>query len=231
MDTSIQSESEKSKSKSKSKIRVIEHVVLLKVKEGVPEEQAEAMVTALRGLNSLPSVIHITAGKNVRWNSGLSNGDESFSYALHSRYYSKEDLESYANDPLHLEVIKNHIAPIVDDRIAVDWETELEEPELASSGSIGAVRIIAIRPSSGPSVSHLVDAFSAFEANFRCIKQVSFGTNFSPRSKGYEFGCVALLPNLHELSELSQNERYVNVHKSTIMPASEKCIVVDYSST
>ena len=229
MDTSIQSESEKSK--IKSKIRVIEHVVLLKLKEGVAEAQAEAMVSALRGLKCLPSVIHITAGKNNRYNSGISSGDESFSHALHSRYYSKEDLESYANDPLHLEVIKYHTAPIVEDRIAIDWETELEEPELASSGSVGAVRIVAMRPSSGPSVSHLVDVFSAFEAQFRSIKQVSFGTNFSTRSKGYEFGYVALLPNLHELSELSQNEEYVNVHKSTIMPALEKYTVVDYSST
>jgi hypothetical protein len=227
MDTSSRSAGER----GKGKVRVVEHVVLLKVKEGVPEAQTEAMVSALRGLQALPSVIHITAGKNSL-STGADGGQETFSHALHSRYYSKEDLDSYANDPLHLDVIKQHIAPIVEDRIAVDWETELEEPDLvASSASIGAVRIVAMRPNSDPSASHLVDAFSTFEERFASIKQVSFGTNFSPRSKGYEFGYVALLPSLRELSELTKNEDYADVHRSSIFPALEKYTVVEYSST
>ncbi|MCO5567650.1 hypothetical protein L7F22_021344 [Adiantum nelumboides] len=83
-----------------------------------------------------------------QWSLNSMQASEAYTHALHCRYTSKEDLASYTNDPYHLDVINKYIVPIVEDRLALDWEADLEDPVL-QAGSYGAVRIVAMKPKQG----------------------------------------------------------------------------------
>eukprot|EP00250_Pteridium_aquilinum_P028078 c3654_g1_i1 orf=273-1115(-) len=204
--------------------RVVEHIVLLKVKEGASTEQQDAMVSALRSLKCLQTVIELSAGKVVHAMSAA------YTHALHCRYMSKEDLESYANDPFHLDVISKYIAPIVEDRLALDWEADLEDPVLQSA-SYGAVRIVVMKPKQDlatAELSNIMDMLKENKNRFPFIKQVSVGKNFAPaRAKGYEWAYLAVFPSPKELAELPKNEEYVSMELK-VLPGMEKIGFVDY---
>lgn len=203
---------------------VVEHVVLLKVKEGISAEQQEAMVSGLRSLKGLQTVIELSAGKAVQvWS-------ETYTHALHCRYKSKEDLDTYANDPYHLEVISKYILPIVEDRLAIDWEADVDDPILGST-SYGAVRIAVLKPKEDVATSELsdiVDMLKNYKSRFPVIKQVSVGKNFCSRAKGYEWAFLAFFSSPEELAELTKNEEHVSLQYAKVLPAMEKIAVVDY---
>ncbi|MCO5579776.1 hypothetical protein L7F22_033638 [Adiantum nelumboides] len=203
--------------------RVVEHIVLLKVKDGVTAQQQDFMVSGLRSLSSIQTVIELNAGKAVQvWG-------ENFTHALHCRFISKEGLASYANDPFHLDVISKCIAPFVEDRLALDWEADLEEPTLQSK-SYGAVRIAALKPKKDAlELSDIMDMLRDYRSRFPSIKQVSVGKNFSPaRAKGYEWAFLAIFPRPEELAELTKSEEHVSLQYEKVLPAMEKIAVLDY---
>ncbi|KAH7299372.1 hypothetical protein KP509_24G007900 [Ceratopteris richardii] len=208
----------------KTSTRVIEHIVLLKSKERAPTEQQDAMVSGLRSLKSLPMVIELNAGKVAHASS------EGYTHALHCRYRSKDDLASYANDPYHLDVINKCIVPIVEDRLALDWEADVEEPVL-QSGSYGAVRILTMKPKqelANSEIEGTIDALKEYTSKFSFVKQVSAGKNFSPaRAKGYEWAYLAMFPSTKELAELINSDGYKGLH-SKVSSIMEKFNIVDY---
>ncbi|PPD97002.1 hypothetical protein GOBAR_DD05951 [Gossypium barbadense] len=70
---------------------IIEHVVLFKVKDDTDQAKVNMMLNGLNGLVSLDPVVHLTAGPVFCTRSPISN----FTHMLHSRYKSKEDLNSF----------------------------------------------------------------------------------------------------------------------------------------
>ncbi|MCO5614585.1 hypothetical protein L7F22_068868 [Adiantum nelumboides] len=204
--------------------RVIEHIVLLKVKDDVSAELQDAMVSGLRGLKCLPTVIELSVGKIVQ------PAFEAFTHALHCRYLSKEDLTAYANDPYHLDVVNKYIVPIVEDRLALDWEADVEDPVLQSA-SYGAVRIVTMKPKPSLDSEHLssvIDGLRGIKKLVPVIKQVSVGKNFSPaRAKDYEWAYLAVLPTPDVLSALNVNKELERLH-AQVASAMEKVNVADY---
>ena len=96
---------------------MVEHVVLLKVKEGTPQAKIDAMVEGVRGLKAkIEGIVEISIGKNY------TDRGQGFDYALVVRMESKETLERYLPHPDHQEVVVNRIKPIIDDILAVDYE-------------------------------------------------------------------------------------------------------------
>lgn len=201
---------------------VVDHVVLFKVKNGTPPQLSQAMLDGLRSLKSIDSVVELSAG------SALQPGI--FTHALHSRYRDKDALAEYANNSFHLDVISKYIAPIVEDRLALDWEADLEHPSL--NGNYGAVRIAIMKPKenlSSGEVPSVINLLKRFKARYPVVKQISAGRNFSPaRAKGFEWGCLALFPSLQELHELTKNEEHEDLQLSEVM---ESFVVFDYSTT
>ncbi|KAI5054985.1 hypothetical protein GOP47_0030130 [Adiantum capillus-veneris] len=201
--------------------RVIEHIVLLKVKESASAEQQDALISGLRSLKCLPMVIELSAGKVVQ------STCEPYTHALHCRCMSKEDLTSYANDPYHLDVINKYIVPIVEDRLALDWEADVEDPILHSS-SYGAVRIATMKPKQSlgsEELSSVMDVLREHKRLLPIIKQVSVGKNFSPaRAKDYEWAYLAVFPSPNVLKESKELE---GLH-AQVASAMEKINVVDY---
>lgn len=207
--------------------RVVEHIVLLKVKEGASAEQQDAMVSGLRSLKCLQTVTELNAGKVVHASS------EAYTHALHCRYMSKEDLASYANDPYHLDVISKCIVPIVEDRLALDWEADVAEPVLQGA-SYGAVRIVTMKPKQGvgsAELSSIMDVMREHKSRFPFIRQVSVGKNFSPaRAKEYEWAYLAVFPSPDELAELTKSREHGDL-LAKVATSMEKINVVDYYTT
>ncbi|KAE8667081.1 putative apyrase 7-like isoform X1 [Hibiscus syriacus] len=85
------------------------------------------MLNNLNGLVSLDPVLHLTVGPVIRIKSPISN----FTHMLHSRYKSKEDLNAHSVHPDHQRVVKEHVVPICDDIMAVDWVADNEPTPLS----------------------------------------------------------------------------------------------------
>ncbi len=96
---------------------MVEHIVLFKWQENAPKEAIDATMDALRALkNEIPGILELTAGENY------TNRSQGFTHALYVRFESKEALEIYAPHPKHQHVVQNHVAPIKENVLAVDYE-------------------------------------------------------------------------------------------------------------
>eukprot|EP00956_Cyclotella_meneghiniana_P041331 scaffold222975_cov43-Cyclotella_meneghiniana.AAC.1 len=80
--------------------KVIDHVVLLKVRDDVAEEDIERMRQGVLGLRTLPGVLTITVGKTFaeEWMPDRRNG---VTHSLSVRFVSKDALKVYQDHPMH----------------------------------------------------------------------------------------------------------------------------------
>eukprot|EP00249_Psilotum_nudum_P011717 c23342_g1_i1 orf=384-1202(-) len=203
---------------------VVDHVVLFKVKDKVPSEQAEKMVNALRGLKSLDGVIQLTAGPSLQMQPG------NYTHALYSRHSDKEALSTYASHPNHLDVVHKFVFPITEDILALDWEANSKELPL----DVGAVSILLLKLKENmldEDVSNVLEVLKDYRNHFPGIKQVSIGKNFSPaRAKGFQWGFVALFSSPKEMEELTKNEQHIKLQNSKVLPILENYARVDYAT-
>ena len=92
---------------------MVRHIVLYTFKEGVNKEEAIRIIDdALT-----PLVGKVPGLKHLEVRLAFKGAD----YALHSEFESREALESYAVNPLHLEA-KTHFSHFINTRIAADYE-------------------------------------------------------------------------------------------------------------
>jgi len=112
----------------------VEHVVLLRFKVEATKEDIDNFVAASKKLLEIPGVISITVGSSFVDSSWMDDRRGSYTHALRVRLQSKEDLRIYDKHPIHIEVKKNALLPLLDfnnesfDRppvLAIDWESEV----------------------------------------------------------------------------------------------------------
>jgi hypothetical protein len=107
---------------------VIQHIVLLKLKPGVTDEQIEDAFEAGRDLpNEIPGVIRLTYGRD---RSSPEHG-----FGLASVIYLKDEaaLETYLNHPRRLRYIEDHVDPLSAERIELTVPTEgVHRPTIAT---------------------------------------------------------------------------------------------------
>lgn len=97
---------------------MVEHLVWFKLKEGVTEEQKQAMMQALRALPAtIEGIEHLACGEDF---SGRSEG---YGIGLVVRFVSREALESYGPHPDHAAFGQSFKA-LWDDVKALDFETD-----------------------------------------------------------------------------------------------------------
>jgi hypothetical protein len=90
----------------------------LKVKAEVAAADSQRMMQELRQLKEqIPEIQELTCGLNT------SNRNQGFTHGLLVRLQSKSDLEAYLAHPEHQRVASQHIRPIVEDVIVVDYES------------------------------------------------------------------------------------------------------------
>jgi len=93
------------------------HTVLLKLKEGVSDEQVANLRTELATLTSIPGVRAVSSGRTF---TTTRNGG--FTFGLTVELDSKDALPVYAAHPDHVRVRDTFILPIIDGLVALDWE-------------------------------------------------------------------------------------------------------------
>jgi hypothetical protein len=95
----------------------VEHLVWFKLKEGVTQDEKDAMFNALRALPStIDGIEHLAVGDDF---SGRSRG---FQVGLVVRFVSREALEVYGPHPAHA-AFADGFKHLWDDVQALDFET------------------------------------------------------------------------------------------------------------
>lgn len=214
-------------SKSSTVMSIIEHVILFKVKGDTEQEKVNAMLNNLNGLVSLDPVLHLTAGPIHRIKSPISN----FTHMLHSRYKSKEDLNTYSAHPEHQCVVKENVIPICDDIMAVDWVADNDPTPLSPPpGSAFKVAFLKLKESvSNELQGGILGEIKGVKEGISGIQQMTCGENFSPaRAKGFSLASVAVFGGVGEMEAAVGNEGYVNLQKQKVRDNVDGVIVVDY---
>jgi hypothetical protein len=95
---------------------MIRHVALLRFGDGVTSEAIEALTNALLGLpDAIPEIAAFSCGPDV------GGGPTSVDYGVVADFASMEDYRTYAEHPVHLDVIARHITPILDRVVRVQF--------------------------------------------------------------------------------------------------------------
>lgn len=99
---------------------MIKHIVMWKLKENAEgngkEENAKLIKDKIEKLKEqIDIIVDIELGINI------VEDPSAYDIVLYSVFKDKEDLNEYANNPLHLEIVK-FVKKVVDSRIVVDYE-------------------------------------------------------------------------------------------------------------
>ena len=96
---------------------MIQHVVMLRWREGVDAAHAAATADALRRLPALiPQIVDYRCGPDV----GISGGN--FDFAVSARFASVADFVAYRDHPEHQAVVQSLIGPFIAERTAVQFD-------------------------------------------------------------------------------------------------------------
>jgi len=96
---------------------MIEHVVLMRFKEGVTEQQIEALAGEFA---TMPGKIELI--QDYQFGPNFSDRSGGFTHLLYSRFANRDDLQSYVKHPDHLDLVENQIKPILDSSLVGDLD-------------------------------------------------------------------------------------------------------------
>ncbi|KAL8539361.1 hypothetical protein ACS0TY_001113 [Phlomoides rotata] len=214
-------------SSSANSKQIIEHIVLFNAKPDADLSAVNAMLTNLNSLVSLDSVLHLSAGPVYRCRSKSLN----FTHMLHSRYTSKENLDSYTVNPTHVSVVANYVKPVVDDVMAVDWVADdFSGSPVVSPGSALRLTILKVKEEIGENgKGEVLGVLKGVKDKFPSIEQLTVGENFSPaRAKGFSICSIAAFKGLKELEALDSESELVNEQKDKAREFLDGVLVLDY---
>ena len=93
------------------------HTVLLNLTDAATDDQKQTIVTALHGLPAaIPEIESYVIGTNA------GDAPDNYDIVVIGDFADKAAYEVYATHPAHVGVIKEHIAPILAGRAAVQCE-------------------------------------------------------------------------------------------------------------
>lgn len=96
---------------------MIRHIVLLKWVDGTSEEQHQVV---LDQLGRMPEIIPEIKSYDLHSDAGLSDGNANL--VVVGDFDDADGYSIYANHPDHVQVITEHIKPIVASRSAIQYE-------------------------------------------------------------------------------------------------------------
>jgi hypothetical protein len=110
---------------------VIEHIVLLKVKDHVSKESVTRMLEAVVGLRAqIEGVLSIRTGTHSeRIYKDYADRSDGFTHVLVVRFASVAALEQYAIHPEHVAVKQKFITPIVEKLLVLDYPVDEEQKQ------------------------------------------------------------------------------------------------------
>lgn len=110
---------------SESENTIIDHIVLLKVRPDVTEEDIKRLIDGANSLKAIPGVITITVGSTFveEW---MSDRRDGVTHSISVRLESKDALKVYQDHQLHVKVKNECIVPILAaPPAALDYESSV----------------------------------------------------------------------------------------------------------
>ncbi|PWA95540.1 stress responsive alpha-beta barrel domain protein [Artemisia annua] len=206
---------------SSNQNQFIEHIVLFKVKPDIDSQKVNSMVNSLNSLTSLNLTLHLSSGQLHKSRSTALT----FTHILHSRYKTVEDLKTYAVHPEHVRVVNEHVKPVCDDIMAVDWRSEGGLKCVIEPGK--AMRVTFVKLKDEKYKSKVLEVIRGVKDEFGgVIEEYSVGENFSERAKGYEIATVAVFNGVEEMEKMDAEK--VRREKEKVKEFVESVVVVDY---
>lgn len=101
---------------------MIEHIVLLKLKEGITAAQTQTLhdgLIALQEKGSIPGIESITAG----YNNSPEGKEHGFTWGFTVRFKDIASRDAYLPHPDHKELATTLLRPLVDDVLVFDYES------------------------------------------------------------------------------------------------------------
>ena len=98
---------------------MVEHIVLMKLKADVTEEQIGALTQALLKMgDEIPGIEEISAGVN----SSSEGKNQGYNYGMLVRFPDAAARDNYLPHPFHLKTSSEHLRPMADDVLVLDYE-------------------------------------------------------------------------------------------------------------
>ncbi|PIA30154.1 hypothetical protein AQUCO_05700094v1 [Aquilegia coerulea] len=207
--------------------QIIEHIVLIKVKDNSSPSKINSMVEGFNSLISIDNVLHLSSGPTYKTKSTSSSFN--FTHMVHGRYKSKEDLENYLGHQEHSRVV-NETMELYEDVMLVDWVADLNGPLVVPSGAVIRLSLFKLKEGLGEiEKQEVLKEIGGAKEHFGSIKQFTLGENFAPaKTNGFSIASLAIVPGLSELEALDLNEEVVKEQKKELKDLLESVIVVDY---
>jgi hypothetical protein len=94
----------------------LNHIVLFEFKSSATQEQIDTLMSELRKLTSIPCVVAISCGDTI-----TTDRNKGYTHAMVVTIDSPENLSVYSNHEEHQRVLTNHIKPIIENNLAMDY--------------------------------------------------------------------------------------------------------------
>ncbi|KAL6058972.1 hypothetical protein QOT17_014500 [Balamuthia mandrillaris] len=94
----------------------LDHLVLLKLKEGTSKETVSAIIAGAASLKNIPGVLELTIGENI--SPGRAKGHH---IGLRVTMDSEETLQNYGPCEIHQAFVSQFVKPNVEDITCVDF--------------------------------------------------------------------------------------------------------------
>ncbi len=97
---------------------MLEHIVLLKLKEGVTEDQTQKMMDGLEKLKEvIPGMLEVSGG----YNNSPEGKNAGFTYGFIVRFADEAARDGYVPHPEHQKLAQTLVRPLVDDVLVFDY--------------------------------------------------------------------------------------------------------------
>ncbi|KAL5727568.1 hypothetical protein ACHQM5_000751 [Ranunculus cassubicifolius] len=221
---------------SQSPIRkrnVVEHVCLLKAKEGLSDEEEKDMLDYLYTLQyQMGGIVAISLGS-------ISNQNpDGYTHAVYMRFQRKEDLAKFYGNSSYLGVLREHVMPHCHELISVDYNCEVEDDILpifrkGEEFNYGIEFVLLISVVEGAVVGCIVDALDAF-INLTLeypslIAQATQGSNFNSSSSEYTHAAVIRFRSSEAFKMFVGSPSYRELWMSKFEPITKKSLTVQFS--
>ncbi len=99
---------------------MINHYVLLKLKEDVHLKKLEELEANMRNLSKeIAGIDSMTFGESINH----EQKDQGFKYCISIIFEDLKSLDNYVSHEKHKEIVEKYIVPIIEDVLVFDYET------------------------------------------------------------------------------------------------------------
>ncbi|KAF3786622.1 hypothetical protein EJ110_NYTH25121 [Nymphaea thermarum] len=213
-----------------NKRKVVEHIVLLKAKSDLSEDDEKDILDSLyTSQYHMSGILAISLGRIADPN------DDGCTHGVYMRFQRKEDLAKFYQNSLYRKVLEEHVLPHCHDLICLDYESEVEDDILpifrrGEAFEYGVEFLLLISVYDDAVAEDVEDAFCALvtltEAFSSLIVQSTQGSNFSTKDGEYTHGVVIRFPSSEALEEFRGSSEYADMWLKKFKPITKKSLAV-----